>query len=162
MTSQYDEKYFTTRGPVIYTPAIFKSYAVYLAQSRDGRINNKISVSSIVHTIGGLFTQIQKQRRCAIPKLDKDDVINFMRTDLKNQEGLTTAMLVKPVATAEDTRYIFSVLYSPSYLVTFPDMRIVFNITLFINLMVDAANRGGDMLDNPGEFASCSSQSAVA
>jgi hypothetical protein len=27
-------------------------------------------------------------------------------------------------------------------------MRIVFNITLFINLMVDAANRGGDMLDN--------------
>jgi hypothetical protein len=75
-----------------------------------------------------------------------------VRHDLKDQEGLTTAMLVKPLATAESTRYIFSVLYSPSYLVTFLEMRIVFNITLFINLMVDVANRGGDMLDNPGKF----------
>lgn len=156
LPDQYNEKYFETRGPAIYPPSVFKSYAVYLAQSRPGRINTKIAVTSIISILSQLFTQIERQRRCQLLKVDKDDVQTFVRYDLKDQEGLTTAMLAKPLATAEDTSYIFSVLYSPSYLVTFLEMRIVFNITLFINLMVDAANRGGDMLDNLCKFASSS------
>jgi hypothetical protein len=113
---QYNEKYFETRGPAIYPPSVFKSYAVYLAQSRPGRINTKIAVTSITSMLGELFTQIERQRHCQILKVDKDDVKTFVCHDLKDQEGLTTAMLAKPLATAEDTRYIFSVLYSPSYL----------------------------------------------
>jgi hypothetical protein len=102
--------------------------------------------------LGILWVQIERNRRSPFLKADKEDIRNFVRTDLKEQEGLTNAMLMKPLAMTEDTSYIFKLLYSTAYLATFLEMRIVFNITLFINLMVDAANRGGDMLDNPGEF----------
>jgi hypothetical protein len=60
-------------------------------------------------------------------------------------------MLVKPVALADDTSYILSVLCSTSYLATFTNMRVALNMMLYINLMIDAARRGGDMLLSPGE-----------
>lgn len=136
----------------MYRPETFKAYTVYLSQTRSGRINDKISVNTILSMISILSTQIQKKRRCVLLQADKDDVKNFITNALKNQEGLTTAMLVKPVAFAEDTSYLFSVLYSVAYLATFSEMRIVLNISLYINLMIDAAGRGGDMLFSPGEW----------
>jgi len=148
----YDQKYFETQGEVMYRPETFKAYTVYLSQTRSGRINDKPSVNTILSMISILFTQIQKKRRCVLLPADKDDVKNFIRNALKNQEGLTTAMLVKPVAFAEDTSYLFSVLYSTAYLATFSEMRIVLNLSLYINLMIDAAGRGGDMLFSPGEW----------
>jgi hypothetical protein len=151
MPHLYDEDYFQTRGSVMCPSSVFKSYAVYIAQSRPGHISGKIAISSLIGMLEGLWRQIERHRRCQLIRADKGDVRNFVRTGLKEQEGLATAMHVKPLAMAEDTSYVFSVLYSAAYLPTFCDIRIVFNITLFIKLMVDAANRGGDMLDNPGK-----------
>jgi hypothetical protein len=146
----YDPHYFEITGPLVYGPATFKAYCVYLAQSRTGKINGKLAIQTILSILGKLWTQIQRSRRCQFPAYEKDDVKDFIRNDLKSQEGLTSAMLTKPIAFTNDTSHVFSVLYSPDYLATFSEMRIVFNITLYINLMIDAANRGGDMLHNPG------------
>jgi hypothetical protein len=147
----YDPKYFETEGGPIYTTETFKAYAVYLSQTKGGRINDKPKVNTIIATLRTLFLLIERRRYCSIPKVHKEDVENFVTDALKDQEGLTTASLAKPLALVEDTSHILSVLYSPAYLATFADMRIVFNMTLFINLMIDAAGRGGDMLFNRGE-----------
>jgi hypothetical protein len=147
----YDPKYFETQGGLLYKPETSKAYAVYLSQSRHGLSNEKPTVRSILDILNTLFTQIERKRRCQMLKTDKQDAKNFVENDLKNQEGLTTAMLVKPVALADDTSYILSALCSTSYLATFTNMRTALNMTLYINLMIDATGRGGDMLRSPGE-----------
>ena len=160
----YDPKYFETHGSPLYKPETFKAYAVYLSRSRRGLINDKPTVRTILDILATLFTQIERKRRCQMLKADKQDVKNFVENDLKNQEGLTTAILDKPLALANDTSYILSVLCSTTYLATFTNMRIVLNMALYINLMIDAAGRGGDMLFTPGKhqhkkyFSSSSTQ----
>jgi hypothetical protein len=73
------------------------------------------------------------------------------KNNRKHQEGLAPLMLGKPVALAEFTSFLLSILYLIPYLTTFENMRIVFNITLSINLMIDAAGRGEEMPFNRGE-----------
>jgi len=147
--NDFDPNYFEKEGPLP-TPGLIKRYAVYLSQSRVGRINDKISAPSILHMIKQLLTQFERHRRRDFVKADRTDIYNYIRHDLVKQEGLTTLMKPKPICLSEDTTYIMSVLYSPAYLATFSHMRNVLNITLYINLMIDSAGRGGDILHTRG------------
>jgi hypothetical protein len=117
----YDSTYFETRGGSIYMLETFKAYAVYLSQTGVGLINDKLTVRTIQTILRDLFVQIERRRSCQFLKADKEDVKNFVENDLKNQEGLTTAMLSKPVVFAEYTFYILSVLYSRDF--TAPPLR---------------------------------------
>lgn len=147
---EYDPKFYEKDGHPQYGPEVFKAFAVYLSQSIKGRINGKISILTLTAVLNTTWSLIEKERRCQFLSTDKDNVRNFIRTDLALQEDLSTEMLAKPTAFAADTSHVFSILYNPQFLVTLCDMRRAFNITLFINLMIDAANRGGDMVFRNG------------
>jgi hypothetical protein len=144
----YDPAYFKTRGPVIYTAEVFKAYCVYLAQTREGRISSKISVHTIISYLATLFGLIGLRRQSAVDRGLAAEVRAFASNDLKEQEGLSFAKWPKPVALHDDTTIVFSVLFSPSYLATFADMRLALNTALFINIMIDCAGRGGDIAFN--------------
>jgi hypothetical protein len=144
----YDPKYFDTPGDVKYGSETFKAFAVYISQSRQGRISDKPCIRTILGMLDDTWRVIVLDRRSQFPNIEKENVRNFVKTDLKNQEGLTTAMHEKPLALRDDTNHLFSTLYSPECLSTFQNMRRVLNLTLWVNLMIDAGNRGGDMLHN--------------
>jgi hypothetical protein len=142
----YDPTYFDQQGPLLYGPEVFKALAVFLAQSRTGRIISKIKVRSLMDFMGSLFGTIRRKRKCAIEQHLRDNIMNFINGELKDQEGLTTAMHVKALAMPDDTSTVFANLYAPAYLATFMSMRDVLNLTLYINLMIDTASRGSDLL----------------
>ena len=60
----YDPNYFATHGEPLYPIDIFKGYAVYLAQSQEGKIAEKPTVSTILATMKNLLAQIERDRRC--------------------------------------------------------------------------------------------------
>jgi hypothetical protein len=69
----------------------------------------------------------------------------FIQPDLIEQEGIRTTMHTKAVAHAEDLTLIISRLYDPDYLSTFPNMRTVLNLTLYMLLLVELCGRGADI-----------------
>jgi hypothetical protein len=101
----YDQKYFDTQGCPLYKPENFKTYSVCLEQTKTSCTNDKLAISTIVATVRNLFVQVERKRRCQILKLDKEVVTNFIQSNLRNQEGLTTATLVKPFALAGYVTY---------------------------------------------------------
>lgn len=68
-----------------------------------------------------------------------------MTYELQEQENLTKRSLAKPLAHAEDLTLLLARLYSTEYLNTFPIMRNVLKITLFVNLIIDIGGRGGEI-----------------
>jgi hypothetical protein len=79
----------------------------------------------------------------------RDDMFNFVRNDLVQQEGIHTRIHTKAVAHTEDVTFLVFRLYSREYSDTFGNMRKVLNLTLYMLLMVDLCGRGGDIVRNP-------------
>lgn len=55
----------------------------------------------------------------------------------------------KTVAHTEDVTFLLGELYTPRYLNTFPNMRAVLNINLYIMLMIDICGRGAEIARHP-------------
>ena len=82
----YDSTYFEIQSDVLYDSDIFKTYCVYVSQSRIGQINAKPSVSIISHMMNIIWRQIELSRRCQLRLIDKENVKNFVQNELKNQK----------------------------------------------------------------------------
>lgn len=145
------EATYFTPGADIPDTTILKEYARYLARSRVGRISDKLSVNSMQHYMGMIISIMQ--RSCHHPSQEmtpmRTEIRNFIRSDLVQQEGISTKMHVKTVAHTEDVTRVLSNLYNPQYLITFSSMRTVLNLTLYILLMVDICGRGCDIARHP-------------
>ncbi len=146
--TEYQPAYFDTVGPVASVERI-KGFAVYLAQTRTGTIESTVTLQYVTSVVRLLCALMQRYRRVDISKADRQNIFAFISNDLATQEGLTTAMKPKPLCMSEDLELMLAKLFSRSYLSTFPTMRCVLNLSLFINLMVDCAGRGGDIAHDP-------------
>jgi hypothetical protein len=128
-------------------PTLLREYARYIVRSRVGHISTKLSVHTIQHYMRLLVAVLQ--RECNHDKFSistiRAELSEFVRVDLAKQEGLDTARHTKAVAHCDDVTRIVTMLYDANYLTTFPNMRIVLNLNLYILLVIDVCGRGGEI-----------------
>lgn len=134
------------------TPAFLKAYAVFVAQSHIGQIGDKLSAWSLGHYIKDTIIILNRERRCRFLTPEQaEDVRSYVKYHLPEEENLSKKKYKKGVAHSEDMTFLLSVLFTPSYLGTFMDMRTVLNTVLYMNLVVDSCGRGGDIAQNPSQ-----------
>jgi hypothetical protein len=124
---------------------LLKQYAIFMAQSRVGRISDTIAVRTLTNYMRLLFTVLSIDRDYALDRNLQLDVQAYIDNDMVKEYHLSREQWKKPVAHSEDLTYLLSVLYTPQFIGTFFDMRQLLNFTLFLNIMVDAGCRGGDI-----------------
>ncbi|EME47690.1 hypothetical protein DOTSEDRAFT_32084 [Dothistroma septosporum NZE10] len=142
-----EDRYFTPNRP---PPDMFllKEYGRYLVRSRVGRITTRLSVNTMQHYMAMIVSILEAAAGHFPPRSLsglRSELRNFVAGDLVQQEGISTAMHMKAVVHSEDLTFILSRLYSPTYLNTFPNMRTVFNLNVYICLVVDLCGRGSDI-----------------
>ena len=147
----YVEASYFTPGVAAPDMVVLKEYARYLVRSRVGRISDRLSVNSVQHYVRMIISLLQ--RACNHSNSIMIDIRQEMRFfvagDLVAQEGLNNQMHTKAVAHSEDITFILSKLYSPEYLSTFANMRVVLNLTLYMLLVVDLCGRGANIARHP-------------
>lgn len=131
--------------------SFFREYARYLARSRMGKLSDKVTVRTLQHYLLVLFNTINRQGRYRESELlnYRSQLNNFISNDLLHQEGLPTIAHEKTVAYSEDLTFIIKSLYSPSYLKSFSNMRLVLNLNLYLVLLIDLCGRGAEIARHP-------------
>jgi hypothetical protein len=141
---------FFTEGAPLSGLTLLGEYARYLVRSRVGRINEKLSVSTVLSYMNCVISVMKRRCRHSNAAIQdtQHEIRKFVQYHLRSQEGITSEMQIKSVAHADDVTFILSKLYEPTYLNSFGSMRVVLNLTLFILLVIDLCGRGGEIAHN--------------
>ena len=143
-----ERTFFTPGAAESLSFPIFKEYARYLCRSRQGQLSDRLSVKTVQYYMAMCIGIIERRSKRRLLEI-RHEVSNFIISDLARQEGLRRQMWTKGVAFTHDVTFILDKLYEPQYLASFRNMRVVLNLTLYINLVIDLCGRGGEIARHP-------------
>jgi hypothetical protein len=136
------QQYFEPRGPVPDTKMI-RQFLFYLADSSrlgrglNGMITRRTAESHATSFFGAVSYCNKK-----LEKEIRDQVFLWVRYDLTEELKLNKALgISKPVAHRADLTLVLQMLFSPLGLRQVMSMRVLLNLTIFLNLMVDTCGR---------------------
>lgn len=139
------QHYFERGGPLP-TVKVIRQFFFYLSDGGTGIHGGKLARRTTESYAASFFGALQYTNK--LPEREtREQTYLWIRYNLTEELGLQKQLVVsKPIAYAEDVTLILSKLYSPLGLRGCMSMRIVLNMSLFINLMVDACGRAHELI----------------
>jgi hypothetical protein len=138
------EKYFSL-GARLFSLEVIKLFTLFLARTSSGTIDNRIASKTIrsyvSHTIAAAY-------RCTgikqITPAERVQVYAYIKI-LERDGEISNKVRFKPLATNEDLDLLIRAALSDDFSLGVQSIRLVLNITLYMNLFVDACCRGSDL-----------------
>ncbi|MCJ1439403.1 hypothetical protein MMC27_008797 [Xylographa pallens] len=125
---------------------LINQFLHFLADTRRGRINHAISLSTLEKYLRYSWGAISYYSLSSFDHAAKDQHKFHLFNVLAREQHLSRQMKAKPIIYQQDCKVLIEVLFTPRYLATFNNSIEVLQLFLFLNLSTDTASRISELL----------------